>query len=183
MTEENKVVEKASELGIQQLNLSYDKLQDRLLFRVGLSDDTEIALWFTYRFSRGLWTALNGEAHLPEAKAFAQEEAAEAVEQFEQEVKATEALSKLDFATEYTPREEMRNDGILLAVSFKLGEDAKLLEITCFEELAVNVNLTPELVLAISNMLQLATKEAGWAMEEAVSLMMMDTSDMPKVLH
>lgn len=183
MTEENKVVEKASELGIQQLNLSYDKVQDRLLFRVGLSDDTEIALWFTYRFSRGLWAALNGEAHLPESKAFSQAEAAEAVEQFEQEVKATEALSKLDFVTEYTPRNSLQDDGTLLAISFKLGEDAKLLEITCLEELAVNVNLTPELVLAISNMLQLATKEAGWSMDEAVSVAMMDASEVPKVLH
>lgn len=183
MTKENKAVEKVSELGIQQLNLSYDKLEDRLLFRVGLSDDTEIAIWFTYRFSKGLWTALNGEAHLPESKAFAHEEAADAVEQFEQEVKATEALSKLDFATEYTPRESLQADGTLLAVSFKLGADAKLLEITCLEELAVNVNLTPELVLAISNMLQLATKEAGWAMDEAVSVLMMDATEVPKVLH
>lgn len=93
------MVEKASKFGIQQLNLSYDKVQDRLLLRVGLSDDTEIALWFTYYFSRGLWAALNGEVHLPESKAFSQAEAPEAVEQFEQEVKATGALSKLDFVT------------------------------------------------------------------------------------
>lgn len=77
----------------------------------------------------------------------------------------------------------MQDDGTLLAVSFKLGEDAKLLEITCLEELAVNVNLTPELVLAISNMLQLATKEAGWFMDEAASVAMMDAPEVPKVLH
>jgi len=177
------VIEKASELGIQQLNLSYDNVQDRLLFLVGLSDDTEIALWFTYRFSRGLWAALNSDAHMPLSKAFFQSEAAEAVQQFEQEVKATEALSKLDFATEYTPRDSLQDDGTLLAVSFKLDEDAKLLEITCLEELAVNVNLTPELVLAISNMLQFAAKEANWSMDEAVSVMMMDASEVSKLLH
>jgi len=47
----------------------------------------------------------------------------------------------------------------------------------------VNVNLTPDLVLAISNMLQLATKEAGWSMDEAVSVAMMDAPEVPKVLH
>jgi hypothetical protein len=37
-------------------------------------------------------------------------------------------------------------------------------------------------LLAISNMLQLAKKEAGWRMDEAVSVMM-GPSEVPKVLH
>jgi len=183
VSEENEPAEKAVETGIQQLNLSYDKVQDRLLFRVGLSDDTEVAIWFTYRFSRELWIALNGEAHLPEAKAFEGGEVADAVEQFQQEMEATEALEKMDFSTEYSPRDEMRSDGILLAVSFKLADDAKLLEISCLEELAVNINLTPELILATCNMLQMATKEAGWELTTPVAAIVMDTSSSPKVLH
>jgi hypothetical protein len=37
-------------------------------------------------------------------------------------------------------------------------------------------------LLAISNMLQLAKKEAGWRMDEAASVMM-GPSEVPKVLH
>jgi hypothetical protein len=171
------------EIGIQQLHVSYDKVQDRLLFRVGLSDETEIALWFTYRFSKKLWTALNSEAHLPESKSFANEQAITAISQFQQEVEAMEALKKLDFATEYQPREAMRSEQELLAVSFTLSEDAKHLEMTCLEEVAVNINLTPELILAICNMLQLATKEAGWEIAGAIPAIVIDASSASKVLH
>ncbi|MCH9799385.1 MAG: hypothetical protein K0U18_01235 [Betaproteobacteria bacterium] len=183
MTEEDTSLEKTQEIGIQQLNLSYDKLQDRLLFRVGLSDESEIALWLTYRFSRQLWAELNQEAHLPEAKSFASDEIVDAVSQFQQEVEATEALKKMDFATDYQPREKLRTDGQLLAVSFTLSEDAKHLEVTCLEEIAVNFNLTPELILAICSMLQLAAKEANWEMTTAVPAIMMDESSVSKVLH
>jgi hypothetical protein len=57
LTEEKKPAEKTPEAGIQQLNLSYDKVQDRLLFRVGMSDNTELALWLTYRFSRSAFAS------------------------------------------------------------------------------------------------------------------------------
>jgi len=183
LAEQNITVEKVQELGIQQLNLSYDKVQDRLLFRVGLSDETEIALWFTYRFSRKLWAALNQEAHLPEAKSFANVAVSDAISRFQQELEATEALKKLDFSTEYAPRESLRTEGYLLAVSFTLSDDAKQLEIVCVEDIEVNFNLTPELILAICSMLQLAAKEAAWEIANAVPAMMIDETSMPKVLH
>lgn len=184
MSEENKPVEKTPEAGIQQLNLSYDKVQDRLLFRVGLSDNTELALWFTYSFARELWMALNAEAHLPEAKRYMHTEVADDVEQFQQEMEATEALEDLDFETEYAPREELRNDGVMLAVSLTLSDDAKYLDITCLEGVVANIVLTHELLLATCNMLQLASKEAGWELSTATPSIVID-EDMtaPKVLH
>jgi len=183
LSEENEPLENTPEAGIQQLNLSYDKVQDRLLFRVGLSDNTEVALWFTYRFSRELWTVLNGEAHLPVPESFANEEVSDAVQQFQQEAEAAEALEQLDFVTEYAPREALRNDGVLLALSFKLSDDAKHLDISCLEEVAVNINLTPELVLATCNMLQLAAKEAGWVLSTTIPAIVIDESSVSKVLH
>lgn len=183
MTDENKPVEKTPVIGIQQLNLSYDKVQDRLMFRVGLSDNTEVALWFTYRFSRELWAALNDEAHLPVSEAFKHAEVSGAVQQFKQEVEATEALAKMDFETEYQARDSLHNDGVMLATGFNLADDAKHLDIECLEGLAVNVNLTPELVLAICSMLQLAAKEAGWDMKVVVPAIVMDESSVSKVLH
>lgn len=183
MTDENKSVERTPVVGIQQLNLSYDKVQDRLLFRVGLSDNTEVALWFTYRFSRELWAALNEEAHLPVAEAFKTAEVTSAVQQFQQEVETTEALAKMDFQTEYQSREKLRNDQVMLATGFKLSDDAKHLDIECLEGVAVNINLTPELLLAICSMLQLAAKEASWDMKMAVPAYVMDESSVSKVLH
>ncbi len=183
MSEENKPVEKTPEAGIQQLNLSYDKVQDRLLFRVGLSDNTELALWFTYSFSRDLWAALNAEAHLPEAKRYENEEIAEDVEQFQQEMEATEALQEMDFETEYAPRESVRNEGVMLATELTLSDDAKRLDISCLEGVVANIVLTQELLLATCNMLQLAAKEAGWGLETTTPSIMVEDTSVPTMLH
>lgn len=183
MTEENTPLKKTAEAGIQQLNLSYDKVQDRLLFRVGLSDNTELALWFTYSFSKELWAALNAEAHLPEAKHYINQEIADDVEQFQQEAEATEALEALDFETEYAPRESVRNDGVMLATSLTFSEDAKNLDISCLEGVVANINLTPELLLATCNMLQLASKEAGWELGSESPSIMVEGDAIPTVLH
>ena len=43
---------------IDQLNLGFDADQDRLLFRVGLSDNTELVVWLTRRVTKSIWTWL-----------------------------------------------------------------------------------------------------------------------------
>jgi len=149
---------------IQQLNLGYNVQQDRLLLRVGLSDDTELMLWITYRVARLMWQLLNGETHLPTADSIQPDVApASAVAQFKQEAQATESLSKMDFTTKYQPRKEIRNDGALLAIELKLSGDAvKHLDVVCLEGITVGVNLPPALILALCNMLQLSVRESGW---------------------
>jgi len=149
---------------IQQLNLGYNVQQDRLLLRVGLSDDTELMLWITYRVARLMWQLLNGETHLPTADSIQPDVApASAVAQFKQEAQATESLSKMDFTTKYQPRKGIRNDGALLAIELKLSGDAvKHLDVVCLEGITVGVNLPPALILALCNMLQLSVRESGW---------------------
>lgn len=149
---------------IQQLNLGYNAQQDRLLLRVGLSDDTELMLWITYRIARQLWQLLSGETHLPTADSILPDTpAANAVAQFQQEAQATEALKQMDFATKYQPRKEVRNEGALLAVDLKLtGDNIRHLDVMCLEGLTVGMNLPPALVLALCNMLQLSVRESGW---------------------
>jgi len=149
---------------IQQLNLGYNVQQDRLLLRVGLSDDTELMLWITYRVARLMWQLLNGETHLPTADSIQPDVApASAVAQFKQEAQATESLSKMDFTTKYQPRKGIRNDGALLAIELKLSGDAvKHLDVVCLEGITVGVKLPPALILALCNMLQLSVRESGW---------------------
>lgn len=153
---------------IQQLNLGYNAQQDRLLLRVGLSDDTELLLWLTYRVARQMWQLLNGEVNLPTAGSIQPDVApAAAVAQFRQEAQVTESLSKMDFATKYQPRKGIRNDSALLAIELKLSGDAiKHLEVLCLEGVAVGMNLPPALILALCSMLQLSVRESGWSFGE-----------------
>jgi hypothetical protein len=154
------------EAAIQQINLGYNPEQDRLLLRVGLSDNSELLVWLTNRITKQLWQLLNGKTNLPTATSIQADTPPEkAVEQFKQELQAAETLQKMDFATEYQARKEVVNNGAMLAINMMLvsyEQKPPTLEIPCLEGVTVRMNLTGELILALCNMLQLSSKEAGW---------------------
>ena len=173
------------EAAIQQLNLGYNAEQDRLLLRVGLSDNTELMVWLTLRITKQLWALLNGETHLPSASSIQIETPPEqAVQQFQKEMQTVESLQKMDFSTEYQPRKAVRNEGAMLATALQLTDDGvKHLDITCLEGINVRMNLTQELILAMCNMLQLSAKEAGWETGAPISISLVVDSGEQKVLH
>ena len=154
------------EAAIQQINLGYNTEQDRLLMRVGLADNSELLVWLTNRITRQLWQLLNGESNLPTAMSIQVDTPPEiAVQQFKQEIQAAKALEKMNFVTEYQPRQEVVNNSAMLAIGLVLvvyQEKIPTLEIPCLEGVTVRMNLTQELILALCNMLQLSTKEASW---------------------
>lgn len=169
MTTDNSNLQAKPEAAIQQINLGYNAQQDRLLLKVGLSDNSELLLWLTQRITKQLWQMLNGEAHLPTATSIQTETPPQqAVEQFKHELQATEVLQKLDFATEYQARTEVVNNGAMLAVSviiINFENRTSSLEMPCLEGITVRMNLTQELILALCNMLQLSAKEAAWQLD------------------
>ena len=154
------------EVVIQQINLSYNAEQDRLLVRVGLADKSELLVGLTYRITKSLWQLLNGETHLPTATSIQVETPPQqAVAQFKQEVEAVETLQKMDFATAYQPRKEVVHAAAMLATSvllINITDKPPVLEMPCLEGVSVRMNLTQELTLALSSMLQLSSKEATW---------------------
>ena len=191
MTAEAPTPTNKPEAAIQQVNLGYNAEQDRLLLRIGLSDNSELLVWLTNRITKQLWQLLTGETHLPTATSIQTETAPQqAVEQFKQEVQVAETLHKMDFATEYQARKEVVNNGAMLAISLMLvSVEQKLptLEIPCLEGVTVRINLTQELILALCNMLQLSSKEAGWdlgsPMQAQVSVALVADVDVKKLLH
>ena len=181
-----------TDVGIQQLNLSYIADQDRLLLRVGLSDNSELTVWLTYRITRMIWQLLNVEAHLPSASSIqAGTPPQQAVQQFQQEVQTTEALQKMDFQSPYTPRQEVVNEQAMLVTNVLLhNQDGKpqCLEMPCLEGINVRINLNQELILALCNMLQLSCKEAAWELTGAPPMLVTTTPAIAiegdnKVLH
>lgn len=179
------------EAAIQQINLGYNTEQDRLLMRVGLADNSELLVWLTNRITKQLWQLLNGEGKLPTATSIQVDTPPEmAVEQFKQEIQAAKALEKMDFVTEYQPRQEVVNNSAMLAIGLVLvvyQEKIPTLEMPCLEGVTVRMNLTQELILALCNMLQLSTKEAGWdigsPMQRQVQSALAVDVDAKKVLH
>lgn len=184
-----------AEAAIQQINLGYNTQQDRLLLRVGLSDNSELLVWLTQRITKQLWQLLNNETHLPTANSIqAETPPQQAVEQFKQEMQASEAMQKLDFATEYQARTEVVNNGEMLAISVLIihhSNQLPSLEMPCLEGITVRMNLTQELILAMCNMLQLSAKEAVWdlgvvdqtQLQTQASTVLEVASDVKKILH
>lgn len=87
---------------LQQLNVSFDAEQDRLLFKVRASDGTEIRLWLTRRYVKLLWGVLKKMAeNLSGAVVHQEQDKREAVLAFAHE----EAVAKTDFRTPYKTEE------------------------------------------------------------------------------
>ena len=174
MSTDKTALQNRPEAAIQQINLGYNAQQDRLLLRVGLSDNSELLVWLTYRITKQLWQLLNGETHLPTATSIQSETPPQqAVAQFKQEAQVVDTLQKLDFITEYKPRTDIVNDGAMLATSIVLiNHDNKptSLELPCLEGITVRMNLSQELILALCSMLQLSSKEAAWELGLACKL-------------
>jgi hypothetical protein len=182
---------KMPEAVIQQLNLSYNTEQDRLLMRVGLADNVELLVWLSYRITRMLCQLLNGETHIPTATSIQLNTPPQkAVAKFKQEIETIETLKKMDFTTAYQPRKELVNSAAMLAISVLLIQEINkppVLEMPCLEGVNVRMNLTPELSLALINMLQLSSKEAGWNIgatsKTELQITLTPESSNKKVLH
>ncbi|MGP1716074.1 MAG: hypothetical protein ACTS9Y_02750 [Methylophilus sp.] len=184
---------------VQQINLAYDSQQDRLLLKAAVSNNQEVRVWITYRIARQIFAVLNREAHLP-VTAIGQVTAAllensqspaEATRQFEQEAEAVQNLEMLDFETAYEQRASTVSEQELLAVETRfvsINDQLNNMLLACAGGMNVNMGLNKELVLAISRMLMIASKDAGWVLPaekepEAVSSIVMQVPTEKQVLH
>lgn len=180
---------------IQQINLSYDQHQDRLLMRAAVSDEQEIQVWITYRVARQIFKVFNQEAHLPVSGPLplSEQSLPEATKQFVQEAEAVEALDDLDFETAYQAPKSVVTEQTLLVVETRfvsVNDQLNHVQLVCANGINVNINVNHELVLAISRMLLLASKEAGWTLPslpakepQPVSSIVMDIPVEKQVLH
>src|SRR5690606_8852491 len=116
---------------IQQINIAYNATEDRLLLKIGFSDDAELAVWLTRRLVKGLWQLLQADEVAPQAMAMTESVGNAALHAFEQ----TSAVPrKLDFTSEYKPRQAVNQGDILLAKDchiLKSANQQASLELVC----------------------------------------------------
>jgi hypothetical protein len=181
---EDKVLSKeVKNVAIQQINIGYNAPEDRLLLKIGMSDDTELNVWLTRKVVKALWQLLQ-EANLVVAVApdVDSPQAQELLQSFAKE----SAAQQLDFSEEYKKRSSANSEELLLAHECqvaKIGNNIPTLEFVCTNGQTVKVVLNQELSLALSSMLQMAAREAAWdlAFSEQSSLLSPVTAN--TVLH
>jgi hypothetical protein len=173
------VSEEIKNVTIQQVNIGYNAPEDRLLLKIGMSDDIELNVWLTRKVVKALWQLLQdtdvvatvaSDARLPKAQDFAKESAAR----------------QLDFSEEYKKRRSTNNEEVFLAHEchvVQVGNELPALELVCTNGRAIKVVLNQDLSLALINMLQMVTREAAWdlAFSEQSSLLSPVTAN--TVLH
>ncbi len=154
--------EEIKDVAIQQINIGYNVPEDRLLLKIGMSNDIEINLWLTRRVVKTLWQSLQeantvamvaSDVHSPQAQALLQTFAKES------------ATQKLDFSEEYKKRKPVNSEELLLAQDCQVVKNDNALptlEFACTNGRTIKVALNQDLSLALIGMLQLASKEAVW---------------------
>jgi hypothetical protein len=162
-----------NESAIEQINLGFNDQEDRLLLKVGLADKTEVAVWIIRRVCKMMWNLLQEASHtlVPTAIQFATptiatpEAKCRAIESFSREASELKKIDNLDFKSEYIVDRQSRSEEPLLAIQCRMIAIDNLppqLELQCTNGQSVKIALTSDLVHAVTSMMQLATREAGW---------------------
>jgi len=162
-----------NESAIEQINLGFNDQEDRLLLKLGLADKTEIAVWITRRICKLMWSLLQSSNNslLPTVTPLAMPTMAvsankvQAIENFAREVAEQQSLENMDFKSVYVADRQTRTEEPMLAVQcmiVSIENQQPHLELQCKNGQSVKMALSNELVHAVTNMMQLATREAGW---------------------
>lgn len=183
-----------NESAIEQINLGFNEPEDRLLLKVGLADKTEIAVWVTRRVCKLMWSSLHAASHtlLPTATHFAAPTIStpdgkhQAIEDFIHEAATQKKVEYLDFKSDYIADRQSRSLEPMLAVQcmiVTIGNLPPQLELQCSNGQSVKMALTNELAHALTSMMQLATREAGWDLSMGADVKQVSVISTTQTLH
>ncbi len=168
---------------IQQINIAYNPAEDRLLLKIGFSDEAELAVWLTRRLVKGLWQLLQTDEMTALGATTTDSLNTALVRQTSEK---SVALKKLDFTSEYKPRQSINQDTILLAKDchiLKSASQQASLELVCSNNQIIKLLLTQDLIMALTNMLQLVSKETAWELPLSVNIPVMSSIQASTALH
>ena len=162
-----------NESSIEQINLSFNEQEDRLLLKVGLADKTEVTVWISRRVAKQIWAALQQASNallpsgsgLSSATGNATLNRVQAMDHFVRDAELQKKIAQLDFQSAYQSDRKARSNAPLLAITcltVSVGNLPPYMELQCSTGQSVKMALTGELIQALASMLQLATREANW---------------------
>lgn len=182
---------------IEQLNLAFDIEQDRMLFKVGLSDNTELAIWMTRRIAKSISAWLQGsqaavdasmQVLVMNAQGGLDEVGAKIISasSITSEALMKTSTQNLDFSAQYQPNRKSRLAEPMLAIACKVLTDNAtqfVLEFSAKDGINAQIAFNAELKIAFGNMLQLASKEAVWDIGVQASHFVPPAVTSSQVLH
>ena len=182
---------------IEQLNLAFDLEQDRMLFKVGLSDNTELAIWITRRIAKPISAWLQGsQAAVDASMQVLVMNAQGGLDEVGAKIMSASAITpealiktstqNLDFSAQYQPNRKSRLAEPMLAIACKVLTDNAtqfVVEFSAKDGINAQIAFNAELKIAFGNMLQLASKEAVWDIGVQASHFIPPAVTSSQVLH
>ena len=182
---------------IEQLNLAFDIEQDRMLFKVGLSDNTELAIWITRRIAKSIYAWLQGsQAAVDASMQVLVMNAQGGLDEVGAKIMSASAITpealiktstqNLDFSAQYQPNRKSRLAEPMLAIACKVLTDSAtqfVVEFSAKDGINAQIAFNAELKIAFGNMLQLASKEAVWDIGVQASHFIPPAVTSSQVLH
>ena len=182
---------------IEQLNLAFDLEQDRMLFKVGLSDNTELAIWITRRIAKSISAWLQGsQAAVDASMQVLVMNAQGGLDEVGAKIMSASAITpealiktstqNLDFSAQYQPNRKSRLAEPMLAIVCKVLTDNAtqfVVEFSAKDGINAQIAFNAELTIAFGNMLQLASKEAVWDIGVQASHFVPPAVTSSQVLH
>lgn len=172
---------------IQQLNLGYDGVEDRLLLRLGLSDNTEVKIWLTRRMVKAVWGLLQSADLLPvTAPEMFATKASEAPAKSATETTAQAPMKRMDFSETYDDSRSDLTGAPLLPRECRilaLDNGQHVMELQTDGQMNLRIPMNQELIQALTNMLQITSKDAGWDLSFAEGVTLIPESTNRPVLH
>jgi hypothetical protein len=159
---------------IQQINIAFHPVEDRLLLKISVDGDAELAVWLTRRLVKGLWQLLQSDDLALQASLASQTGLASGI------------TRKLDFDADTNPSTQIKDEAILLAKDchmIKTANQQVSLELLCSNGQSIRLMLTPDLVRAFIGMLQLVNKETAWELPQTMHAPLMTAIQTSTVLH
>lgn len=152
---------------IQQMQIRFVPVQDRLLFRLQTTDRNELRFWLTRRYVRLLWQVLRQMLDGTHSGTDTDPLTKEAVLSFEHE----QALAKMDFATPYQERSEVHrplgDEPVLVArIQVKPGQgNTQVLCMLPEQGQGVEIVLDSVWLHSLCKILVGAVKKSDWDLE------------------
>jgi hypothetical protein len=165
------------------MSISYVSIEDRLLLRIGITNESELSVWLTRRVAKKLAVILHNTSinvptdprvNAPYTQALEQRFAKETI------------LKKLNFSTEYEKRSALNSEQLFLVSDCRIIQSTnqqRILELICSNKQTVSVALNDELLLGVTNMLQLASQQAAWDLAFTEQILLSGASNTNTLLH
>lgn len=151
---------------INQIQMSYDAEEDRILFRLNTSNQCEFRFWLTRRYVLLLLKVLRDHlARDPDVLSQSNHEAKQAVKTYKQE----QAVSNADFSKKFADDAKeypLGEKGVLAyKLSFTFQEENMNLCIEPKDDKGINLAVNPELNISLTQLILSAVKQGEWQID------------------